>query len=177
MKQILRNRLKQQRDGLDKLLRSQLSTKITSSIHALPEYIWAKKVAIYYPINSEVDILGLICSQKLFAIPNVVDETLIFHQWDGNISTLEKGAYSPISKDKQTIEPQLAIIPMLGFDRSGNRLGYGRGCYDRYLQQHNNITKIGVAFSCQECQNLPYQAHDQKMDFIITEKEIIKIGK
>ncbi len=67
------------------------------------------------------------------------------------------------------------LIPGLGFDRKGNRLGWGKGFYDRTLADFRGL-KIGVAFSSQVVTSLPSEAHDVKMDLVITEKEVIKIN-
>jgi len=65
------------------------------------------------------------------------------------------------------------ILPMLGFDRNGGRIGYGAGYYDRFLAKHKDLRKIGIAFSCQEYDNLPADENDIPMDYIITEEGII----
>jgi 5-formyltetrahydrofolate cyclo-ligase len=65
------------------------------------------------------------------------------------------------------------ILPMLGFDRSGRRMGYGAGYYDRFLAKNRNIRKIGIAFTCQEYDNLPADENDIPMDYIITEEGIV----
>ena len=65
------------------------------------------------------------------------------------------------------------ILPMLGFDRTGGRMGYGAGYYDRFLAKNQNIRKIGIAFACQEYDNLPVDENDIPMDFIITEQGIV----
>jgi 5-formyltetrahydrofolate cyclo-ligase len=62
-----------------------------------------------------------------------------------------------------------AIIPMLGFDRSGGRIGYGAGYYDRFLSEYNHIRRIGIAYSVQEVPAIPVQPHDIRMDIIVTE--------
>ncbi|MBI5357274.1 5-formyltetrahydrofolate cyclo-ligase [Candidatus Saccharibacteria bacterium] len=67
----------------------------------------------------------------------------------------------------------LVIVPVLGFDRSGNRLGYGGGYYDRLLGQNKCKQVIGLSYSFCEVDKLPAETHDQKLDKIITEKEII----
>jgi 5-formyltetrahydrofolate cyclo-ligase len=65
------------------------------------------------------------------------------------------------------------ILPMLGFDRKGGRIGYGAGYYDRFLAKHGNMRKIGVAFACQELDSLPVDENDMPMDYIITEDGIV----
>jgi len=68
------------------------------------------------------------------------------------------------------------ILPMLGFDRTGGRIGYGAGYYDRFLSKHENLRKIGVAFACQEMASLPVDENDIRMDSIITEEGIVYPG-
>ncbi|HPY59427.1 MAG TPA: 5-formyltetrahydrofolate cyclo-ligase [Methanospirillum sp.] len=62
-----------------------------------------------------------------------------------------------------------AVIPMLGFDKKGGRIGYGAGYYDRFLSRHPHIRKIGIAYSVQEVPEIPSQEHDIRMDIIVTE--------
>lgn len=69
------------------------------------------------------------------------------------------------AKDVDTI-----ILPMLGFDRTGGRIGYGAGYYDRFLSKNPGIRKIGIAFACQEFRGLPVDENDIPMDYIITEE-------
>ncbi|MGI6021900.1 MAG: 5-formyltetrahydrofolate cyclo-ligase [Methanoculleus sp.] len=69
---------------------------------------------------------------------------------------------------------QVVIIPMLAFDIEGNRLGYGAGYYDRFLSRYPHVTKIGAAFSCQQTENIPTDDNDVKMDYIVTEKGVIR---
>ena len=65
------------------------------------------------------------------------------------------------------------ILPMLGFDRKGRRLGYGAGYYDRFLARNPRIRRIGIAFSCQEAGEIPCDENDIHMNLIITEEGII----
>lgn len=65
------------------------------------------------------------------------------------------------------------ILPMLGFDRTGRRMGYGAGYYDRFLAKNQKVRKIGIAFACQEYDNLPVDRNDIPMDYIITEEGIV----
>lgn len=65
------------------------------------------------------------------------------------------------------------ILPMLGFDRTGGRIGYGAGYYDRFLSKNPGLRKIGIAFGCQEVESLPVDENDIRMDMIITEDGIV----
>jgi 5-formyltetrahydrofolate cyclo-ligase len=65
------------------------------------------------------------------------------------------------------------LLPMLGFDRTGARIGYGAGYYDRFLEKHPGLNKIGIAFACQEIERLPVDDNDIRMDCIITEDGVV----
>jgi len=68
------------------------------------------------------------------------------------------------------------ILPMLGFDRAGGRIGYGAGYYDRFLAKNPGLRKIGIAFACQEFDGLPVDENDIRMDAVITEEGIVYPG-
>ncbi len=65
------------------------------------------------------------------------------------------------------------ILPMLGFDRRGGRLGYGAGYYDRFLARNPRIRRIGIAFACQEAGEIPCEENDIHMNLVITEDGIV----
>ena len=70
-------------------------------------------------------------------------------------------------------EVDTIILPMLGFDRKGGRLGYGAGYYDRFLARNPRIRRIGIAFSCQEAEEIPCDENDIHMNLIVTEEGIV----
>ena len=77
----------------------------------------------------------------------------------------------------KTFYPDILLVPLVGYDNNLNRLGYGGGFYDRYIEKIDKIkkvTKIGLAFSYQKILSIPINQYDKKLDCIITEKEIIK---
>jgi 5-formyltetrahydrofolate cyclo-ligase len=74
----------------------------------------------------------------------------------------------------EKILPKMILVPGLGFSQNGERLGRGKGFYDRYLECFNGV-KIGLCFECQMNLQVPVETHDQKMNFIITEKNIYRI--
>ena len=73
-------------------------------------------------------------------------------------------------------EVRAVVVPMLAFDQSCNRLGYGAGYYDRFLTGLPHIKKIGLAFSCMETGCIPCEANDVKMDLVVTEAGIYRCG-
>ena len=75
------------------------------------------------------------------------------------------------------VYPDILLIPLVAFDKKLNRLGYGGGYYDRFIEKlikRKKIIKIGLALSSQEINKVPINKHDQKLDYIITNKYIIK---
>jgi 5-formyltetrahydrofolate cyclo-ligase len=65
------------------------------------------------------------------------------------------------------------VLPMLGFDKNGGRIGYGAGYYDRFLSKNLTMQKIGIAYACQEVESLPVDENDIRMNCIITENGIV----
>ena len=86
------------------------------------------------------------------------------------------GILEPNKKNKEIV-PDLIIVPLVAFDSQLNRIGYGKGYYDRGLQKIKKIKKnaisIGVAYSSQQCKNIPVNKYDFKLDYIFTERKII----
>lgn len=70
-------------------------------------------------------------------------------------------------------ELQAVIAPLLAVDRQGNRLGYGGGYYDRFLKKHSNAKRIGYAFDFQVVKSVPCEPHDEKMECIVTDKQVL----
>lgn len=135
-------------------------------------------VAGYYPIGHELNILPtleMLHQQRCgLALPAVLDTHLLeFRAWDGYKSSLEKREFCiPVPNGKPVV-PHVILVPLLAFTKQGERLGSGRGYYDRTLSMlvqngwHGKI--IGIGFSCQEAETLPQEPHDWKMDCVVTE--------
>lgn len=147
-----------------------------------------KEVGLYYPIFNEISPLVFIKYFKdnniTTALP-VVDSnsnSMVFKKWfkKEKLQKSHIGSYEPL-RTKKTIFPQVIVVPMLMFDRKLNRLGYGAGYYDKLIstlkryfdKKQKNFITIGLAYSEQETKSIPYESHDQKLDFIVTEKEIL----
>jgi 5-formyltetrahydrofolate cyclo-ligase len=140
-------------------------------------------VAVYWPIRSEVDALPLAAELRragmTVLLPVVADETrLRFREWrDGAV--LVASGFGTRGPDGNAGEgtPQLVVLPLAGFDRRGHRIGYGRGFYDRAVAALGATGPtpllIGLAFSVQEVPLVPSEAHDRRLDFIVTERETL----
>ena len=80
------------------------------------------------------------------------------------------------NKNNKKVKPQMVIVPLVAYDQNKNRLGYGRGFYDRFLNKISNQKKVlslGMAFSFQRVKKIPTEKHDKKLDYILTEKSLI----
>tara|TARA_A100001015_G_scaffold184302_1_gene205062 strand:+ start:53 stop:595 length:543 start_codon:yes stop_codon:yes gene_type:complete len=141
-----------------------------------------KRVGLYYPFGDELSTLELMdrLTKKNFivSLPVISNKfEMSFYRWSPNepLTINRYGILEPIKGKK--ITPSTLIIPMLAFDSDLNRLGYGGGFYDRFIQKierQSNCVKIGLALSCQKINKVPFDKYDKKMDFIITEKRIYK---
>ena len=82
----------------------------------------------------------------------------------------------PDINQRQSGVPEVILVPGLGFTSRGERLGRGKGYYDRYLKNFSGIT-IGVFFSESKCSDVFAESHDMTLDFIVTDKEVLQIKK
>ena len=141
-----------------------------------------RNIALYYPSNYEVNTLNLfkILQNKNFFIflPKLfLNRRMKFLRWN-YLDPLEINKYGflePLSKSKEII-PEIIIVPLVAFDKYHNRLGYGKGYYDRYLSRlirsKKSVLTIGLAFSFQKYKKIPTIKSDIKLDYILTEKGI-----
>ena len=141
-----------------------------------------KNVGGYYPCNYEIDDLNVLnflrnkgsnISLPIIRENNQMD---FFEFTNSDPLKINKyGIAEPISAKK--IYPDIIFVPLVAYDNDKNRLGYGGGFYDRYLEKMGKIKKIlkiGLGFSYQELKKIPINKHDKKLDLIITEKKIIQ---
>ena len=162
-----------------------LATKFSSAICIAHDTI----IAGYMPFRAEIDprplMRALAMKGVLLTLPRVNSPSplsgrgavLSFHQCDiDNKAHFQKNRWGLLEPHLHlpTVTPTILLVPLLGFDRQGNRLGYGKGYYDTAiadLRQTANITAIGLSFAQQEVEHIPTQPHDQRLDWIITQNE------
>ena len=140
-----------------------------------------KIVGSYFPVNFEADTFEImkIFKQKGFKIslPAIGSKfDMNFYFWNFN-DPLHINKYGiPEPKSKKKVIPSILLIPLVAFDKRLNRLGYGGGYYDRFLEKYEKkgIIKIGLAIACQEIKKLPANSFDKKMNYILTEKKLYK---
>lgn len=140
-------------------------------------------VALYNPVRSELDVTpvlhALYAEGVSVALPVVESgsQELAFFRFHSTLN-MTQGAFGiPEPEQFERVQPHIVIVPLLAFDRALHRLGYGKGYYDVTLERLRTRTPallaIGVGFALQEEASLPAEAHDAKLDAIITENEII----
>lgn len=139
-------------------------------------------LAGYWPMRGEADPRpALAAHQGPVCLPVVPGKAvpLIFRRWRGE--SLVPGPFGTAHPDdsQPELSPSVLIVPLAGFDRRGNRLGYGGGYYDRTLQllrKTRAVTAIGLAFAVQELSAIPSEPFDQPLDVVVTDHEIIRLS-
>ena len=140
------------------------------------------KIGLYFPIGSEISTIDLIKNLRkrkyIISLPALGKNfEMSFYEWDkkGPLNINKFGIPEPMKSKK--IIPSTLIVPLVAFDVNLNRLGYGGGFYDRYinkLEKSRKILKIGIALSCQKINEVPTDKFDKKMNYIFTENKIYR---
>ncbi len=184
-KAALRAAVQARRDGLAAGERAEASERIAERVMAIVAAEGPRTIAAYLPIRSECDCRPII-DQALarsiaVTLPAVVDpETLVFRRYQPG-APLVAGGHGTLAPapDQPILDPQLVVVPLVAFDRSGLRLGHGRGFYDRAvarLRAHGvRPGFVGVAFAVQEVPAIPGEPHDARLDWIVTENETLDL--
>ena len=143
----------------------------------------AKVVSVFWSIGSEIPTLPLLRALHEAGFTVALPVTgrrgtpLVFRRWTpATIMVVGKMAISEPPPEAEIVRPDLLFVPLAAFDRRGHRIGYGAGFYDRSLEQlraEKTITAVGLAYAAQEVLFIPNDAHDQPLDFVVTEKDTI----
>ncbi len=151
---------------------------VLEKLESCKEFQAAKRILAYYSLPDELPTIQLLSKwnkDKEIFLPRVNGDFLDIAKFEPG--STEKGAFSiqePTDSELISVDTiDLLIIPAVGYDRKGNRLGRGKGYYDRLLKDAI-CPKIGIIYSCQLFDEVPTEQHDIPVDIIITEKEIIK---
>tara|TARA_B110000027_G_scaffold121335_1_gene135412 strand:+ start:1168 stop:1746 length:579 start_codon:yes stop_codon:yes gene_type:complete len=186
---------KSEKSALRKFLLNRRSSyasinDVTNNLHIhikpLIDSFITQQVSIFQPYNNEIDtnnLITLLFSKKISISLPCIDEDsnqMIFRELKEG-EELVKGKYGilePSDKNKVII-PSVLFIPLLAFDDNGNRLGYGGGYYDKYIEElennENMSIKIGVGYSFQKINEVPNNSMDKKLNWILTEKYLYKV--
>lgn len=157
--------------------------------HALPLVLEPKPhvVSGYWPIRSEADPRPLLDAVRVagiaVALPILLDATVLrFRQWNVGALLMPAGfgTLGP-GPDAPEVMPDVVLLPLAAFDRTGHRIGYGKGHYDRAIAwlaaSARRPLLIGLAFSSQEVESVPAEPHDVALDAIVTEAHAFRIDR
>jgi 5-formyltetrahydrofolate cyclo-ligase len=152
--------------------------------HVLREFQWPTDavVAGFWPIGQEIDVRPLLTllyqKGNRIALPVTPPkgEPLAFRLWHpGAMLVPEK--FGTLRPAGDLVAPDVLLIPLLAFDASGGRLGYGGGYYDRTLPGLPGRFRLGCAFAAQRVDEVPVGPYDVRMDAVATENGVIRCGE
>lgn len=176
----LRREMIARRAALDPATHAAHSTAIVARL--LAAWPSPRCVAFCWPIKHEPDVRAAIAAWRAagsrVALPVVVAEAapLAFREWNenGELAPDCYGIPTPVSGD--WLAPDLLLLPLNGFDTAGYRLGYGGGFFDRTLAalQPRPIA-VGVGFECNRLASIGPEAHDQRLDWLVSEAGVWRI--
>ena len=135
-------------------------------------------VAGFWPIQDEIDIRPLLVALHMSGHPIALPvtgrrgEVLVFRAWTPG-EPLAPGRFGTSHPTGEDRTPDIVLVPLLAFDRQGNRLGYGGGFYDRTLALLPGALRIGCAFAAQELDSVPHGPYDQRLHAVVTEAGLI----
>ena len=171
-KNTIRQQIKQKKAIYEKSVLLKESQSVIDILETDKDFVEAKTILMYYSLPDEVQTIGLIekyKNVKNILLPSVNGDNLSLHMYTP-YSELKPGKYGIFELNGQEFDDyetiNLAIIPGVAFDKSFNRLGRGKGFYDRLLPKLNCKT-IGICFDFQFLDYIPSEYHDCKVDKII----------
>lgn len=181
-KKTLRKELLQKRHALPPEERLRHNAAILQHVTGMPEVAAAQTMLLYFDFRGEVDSSALIswgmAAGKTVCAPiTIPEERRMIPVRLTSLEDVQIGAYDirePIFAEERVVDIEdidVVILPGVGFDREGGRLGYGGGYYDRFLPRlREDAKKIAVAFELQVLPHVPLEAHDMPLDALVTER-------
>ena len=177
-KSLLRKQIKALKEDYSPKELDQKSNNIFGLLEQMLVFQKAKNIYVYHSLKDEVqtsDFIQKWNDKKKFFFPVIKDDNLTFREYKPQ-TIFRQAILNVMEPDGEDIsdysEIDIIIVPGIAFDINMNRLGRGKGFYDRFLSQIS-VLKIGVCFEFQLLKNIPIDYFDVKMDYIITENRII----
>lgn len=184
-KKELRKEILQLRNALNVEARKEKSHLIAEKVIAQSEFIETDKILLFASFKSEVDTCEIFQAAreagKAVYFPKIIGKEMKFYQVEkeDDLTEGQWGIREPQLIPEKEFVPQAVdkiciIMPGVVFDIEGNRIGYGGGYYDKFLQQLENGYKLAIAFDCQlvDRGQIVGEQHDVKADCVVTEKYI-----
>ena len=186
-KKAMRQKLLELRRALGEEARAEKSQYIQNRFLALPEFRQAGQVMFFLNFNSEVATTELVekalALGKKVALPRCTPGRVLLPLEVRDIEADTEAGTLGIREPKAglfQIEPSaldLIVVPGVGFDRNGNRLGFGGGYYDRFLKKLRPSTpRVALAFACQVSEELPVEEFDERITLLVTEYEVCRFA-
>lgn len=183
-KDHLRQEMTAWRQTLSKQEHAARAARLTKNLFKSELFANASVIAGYWPLPGEMDVRRLLGRlegmEKELALPRVVkaDVPLQFLKWKAGdpLKDGKRGTREPADR-KSVVTPDLVLVPGLAFDKSGGRVGYGGGFFDRTLEllrAQGEVIAIGVGFKEQLIDAVPRAKHDALVDYVATDARLIK---
>ncbi|MGH8173057.1 MAG: 5-formyltetrahydrofolate cyclo-ligase [Rhodanobacteraceae bacterium] len=185
----LRNMLRARRAALGASERIAAATAVAANLEEIPEFLTDERVAGYWAVAGELPLAaivgGLRARGQVYHLPVVGEDGLLrFAPWRPGIEivTNRYGIPEPVGARSELIAADaldVALVPLLGFDRRGHRLGFGGGYYDRtfaYLRDQARPGRpllVGIGYAAQEIETVDARPWDVQLDYIATDRELI----
>jgi 5-formyltetrahydrofolate cyclo-ligase len=183
VKADLRRAALAKRRALGESARTKFSARLAHEGLRLAKRHEARAVSAFHAFPDEPDTAPLLAALAkagfvtLLPITARRGEPLIFRRWrPGDPTRLGQMKILEPLESAPAYDPDLLFVPLACFDRRGHRIGFGAGHYDltlRALRAKGRAIAVGVAYSVAECQRLPDETHDERLDFVLTENELI----
>ena len=175
----LRRSILRQRRQLATKERNTKNQLISQKLNNLPLLKKAQKILVYLSMEDEVDT-------HEFIKKNLKEKTILTPRMNGNdLEIVELKNWKELkihpkfnlleifNKQASSLEPDIILVPGVGFDPQGNRLGYGKGYYDRLLERFPQATTLALAYDLQIIEKIPTEDHDQMVQHILTETQTL----
>ena len=174
-KKLLRKQIKEEKSRQPKEKLMTISSALLIQIEKHPRFIASNTILMYYSLGDEVQTHAFVdkwYTQKKVLLPVVQGDVMVLRHYTGK-SCLQQGSFGieePGGEDFTSYhEIDLGIIPGMSFDRQGNRLGRGKGYYDKLLPFLSSYN-IGICYQFQARESIPSEPFDKKMDEVWTEE-------
>lgn len=174
-KRLLRQSIRTIKASYSRAELEALSVSLLQRLEQHPRFVGADTVLLYHSLPDEVETHAFIdrwCGRKELILPTVVGDDLELHHYTGP-HCLRLGSYGILEPSGEPFTDYhritLAVIPGMAFDRYGNRLGRGKGYYDRLLPRLSCAYKLGLCFPFQLLTGeIPHEPHDCRMDEVVS---------
>ena len=181
LKSALRQQALARRKAVPPEIARAFAARLAEDTPKLLAHLARQTVSAYWPIGSEADTRPLLAALAAHGFATALPVTgargtpLLFRLWKaGDRQITGQMSIPEPAPELAAVDPDILFVPLAAFDRRGHRIGYGAGHYDctlAGLRAKKPVLAIGIAFATQEIPEVPAQAHDARLDFVLTERE------